>query len=55
MKFLKQKEEKVLFLCQYKYQKLIKSAKERICISSLYLGTGKMEEFIVDNALTLAK
>jgi CDP-diacylglycerol--glycerol-3-phosphate 3-phosphatidyltransferase len=28
--------------------KLIKSAKERIVISSLYLGTGKMEEFLVD-------
>ena len=30
---------------------MIKSAKERICISSLYLGTGKMEEFIVEELL----
>lgn len=32
-------------------KKLIKQAKERICISSLYLGTGKIEQFLVDELL----
>ena len=35
--------------------KLIRSTKERICISSLYLGTGKMEEFLVDEIIKALK
>jgi phosphatidylserine/phosphatidylglycerophosphate/cardiolipin synthase-like enzyme len=34
---------------------MIRNAQERICISSLYLGTGKMEEFIVEELLKALK
>jgi CDP-diacylglycerol--glycerol-3-phosphate 3-phosphatidyltransferase len=34
---------------------MIRSAQDRICISSLYLGTGKMEEFIVEELLRAMK
>jgi hypothetical protein len=34
---------------------MIRNSQERICISSLYFGTGKMEEFIVEELLKALK